>query len=297
MRNLPLPSRDLVREHLQKAIKTYRYKGETRGHNITLAELDQIIALYDLYDQDRAAPNDAFRGEEFPDTLIDALYKAYDLTQETRKLSSIREILFKNISLCPICGIDPAVELDHHLPRSVFKPLSIYTRNLVPTCHACNHAKLAGFGEQDEDEKRYLHAYFDELPDIRFLVADVEIRDSGLVVRFRILADLELPEGFAERLEEQMTVLKLNERYQQEINLYISSHAVSLHLQYSVSGKDSVRSFLNLQSRHEQRAFYRNHWRPTLLAALAQHDEFIDGGFADVLPLAPDILDDMAKHD
>jgi hypothetical protein len=296
MRNLPLPSRDMARHHLEKAIKMYRYKGEILGHTITPEELDQVLALYDLYDLQRAAPSDDFKGAVFPEGLSDALYKAYDLTQETRKLTSIREILFQNITLCPICGIDPVVELDHHLPRSVFKALAIYTRNLVPLCHACNHTKLAGFGAQGEEEKRFLHAYFDELPDVNFFAAKVEIREGGLIVQFRILTDAGLPLGFAERLQEQMTALKLNERYQQEINSYISGHAVSLHLQYSVNGKESVRSFLSLQARHERTAFYRNHWRPTLLAALAEHDAFIDGGFAQVLPLAADILEDMESN-
>ena len=297
MRNLPLPSRDSARDDLVKSIRARRYRREDRGHAITPEELNAILALYDRYDRDHAKPCDALKGGAFPKTLTDALYRAYDSTQEGRRLYSVRRLLFSDVDLCPICGIDPVAELDHYLPRSVFKPLAIYTRNLVPMCHACNHAKLAGFGAQGDGETRFLHAYFDKLPDVDFLRAEVAIRDGGLVVEFSIAEDAALPGDYAERIAHQMTALNLNARYEAEVNTYISSHAVALHLQYGIDGAKGVRAFLKLQSRFEMQAFYRNHWRPTLLGALASHDQFTDGGFAAVLPMPKDILDDIASLD
>lgn len=293
MRNLPLPSRDAALDDLKKALRTYRYRGKELGYAATEKDLEDIIALYDHYDGTGAEPCDALKGDTFSKELIEALYNAYDLTQENRKLDSIRELIFSDVELCPICGIDPAVELDHHLPRSVFKPLSIYTRNLVPLCHACNHTKSAGFGDQDEEERRFLHAYFDALPDLNFLVADIVIRDGGLVVEFKVSETIALPGKYGKRLTHQMTALNLNDRYKSEINTYISGHAVALHLHFGSGGAKSVRKFLKLQARYEVGEFYRNHWRPTLLNALAAHDEFTDGGFADVLPMPQDILDDI----
>jgi hypothetical protein len=294
LRNLPLPSRDSARDDLIKAIKAYRYKGVMRGYTATDADIEAILKLYDQYDEDAALPLDVLKGGEFSQRLIDALYDAFDLTQEKRKLKSIRKLVFSSVTLCPICGIAPAKELDHYLPRSVFKPLSIYTRNLVPLCHDCNHIKLAGFGDQDDAEKRFLHAYFDALPDVDFLTANIEIRGSGLVVDFTISEAIALPDGLADRLTNQFTALKLNERYKQEINTYLSSHAVSLHTASRAEGEKGVRHFLSLQARYELQAFYRNHWRPTLLNALIRHDEFVDGKFREVLPMPLDILEDLA---
>ncbi|MDX0949875.1 HNH endonuclease [Sinorhizobium medicae] len=293
MRNLPLPSRDSAENDLRTTIQKYRHKKQLLGHAITSAEVTAVLAIYDRYDEDLGAPCDALKGGAFPASLIHALELAYDRTQKGRKLSALREALFAGVKLCPICGIDPPTELDHFLPRSSFKPLSIYTRNLVPLCHACNHTKLAGFGDLDEDEHRFVHVYFDALPDIQFLRARTEIRDAGLVVEFAVPDQAVLPGGFSDRLNHQMTSLRLNERYETEVNTYISGHAAALHIQYETNGQQAVQNFLRLQARYEIGAFYRNHWRPTLLAALADNNEFTDGGFAEVLHIPEDLLDDF----
>ncbi|MFQ3456004.1 HNH endonuclease signature motif containing protein [Bradyrhizobium sp. UFLA01-814] len=294
MRNLPLPSRAAAREDLIKAIKTYRYNGEVRGYTATSEDIDAILELYDRYDEGAGLPLDVLKGTALSEHLVDALYDAYDFTQEKRKLWSVRNLIFSGVTLCPICGISPARELDHYLPRSVFKTLSIYARNLVPLCHHCNHVKLAGFGGQNEAEKRLLHAYFDAIPDVDFLKAEVDIRGPSLVVDFAIDGTVAAPLELIGRLTHQFTTLRLNQRYRQEINAYLSSHAVALHTSHRAGSANGVRRFLSLQARYELSAFYRNHWRPTLLHALATHNEFCDGRFKEVLPMPPSILDDLA---
>jgi hypothetical protein len=291
MRNLPLPPRNTDRGDLQKAIRRYLYKGIQRGHDISAVELEEVIALYDRYDSDHAASCDLFKGEVMPQTLRDAIYAAYDTTQEGRRLDGIRELIIKGVDLCPVCGIGPAVELDHFLPRSVFKPLAIFTHNLVPMCHSCNHAKLAGFATGDD--RASLHPYYDLLPDVDFLHAHVEIENGGLSIEFSIDLNAALPEGFAGRLDAQMQTLDLNSRYQREVNSYISGHAIALNLCASANGPDGVRDFLQLQARYEVERFYRNHWRPVILGALALHPAFVNGGFATVLPVSQEILVDM----
>lgn len=295
MKNIPIPSRDSVRDDLIKSIATYTYKRQLLGHSITENEIDQVLAIYDLYDADQGVASDALKGTGLPQSLIDALEAAFDKTQEKRKLYSLRQLLFEGVDLCPICGIAPPVELDHFLPRSIFKPLAIYPRNLVPLCHSCNHTKLAGFGDQDDEAARFIHAYFDIIPDEQFLSAEIDMQHGALIVTFNVSVDAELPEGYARRLSRQITSLKLNDRYEREVNIYISSHAVALHLQHNAGGRESVASFLEFQARYERRRFYRNHWRPTLLSALAQHHDFIDGGFKYVLPLPDDVLDDISN--
>jgi hypothetical protein len=171
-------------------------------------------------------------------------------------------------------------------------PLSIHARNLVPMCHPCNHAKLAGFGNGGA---AFLHVYYDKLPDVDFLKVDVTLNGGALVATFAIDAGAALPAGFTGRLSGQMQALGLDERYQQEVNTYVASHAAALHLAHSANGQDGVRTMLRLQLRFERRAFHRNHWRPALLQALAGHDGFTDGGFAEVLPIPADMLSDLAS--
>ena len=292
MRNLPNPSRDRDKSDLRKAVRRYTYGGVPKGHNIIAAEVEGVVKLYDLYEANRGTACDALKGCDLPVTLLDTIHAAFDKTHEGRQLHALREMLFKGVALCPICGIAPPTELDHHLPQSVFKPLGIHARNLVPMCHLCNHAKLAGFGEGGA---AFLHVYYDTLPDVDFLKVDIALDGGTLVATFTIDAEAVLPAGFTDRLSGQMQVLELNDRYQQEVNTYVASHAVTLHLAYGADGQDGVCTILRLQARFERRAFHRNHWRPVLLRALTDHDGFTSGGFAEVLPIPADMLSDLAS--
>lgn len=292
MRNLPEPSRDRDKSDLLKAVRRYNYGGVPKGHNITATEVEEVVKLYDLYEADCGAACDDLRGGSLPSTLLDTIQAAFEKTQEGRQLRALREMLFRGVAQCPICGIDPPTELDHQLPQSVFKPLSIHARNLVPMCHLCNHAKLAGFGQGGA---AFLHVYYDKLPDLDFLKVDVALDGGTLVATFAVDAGAALPAGFSDRLSDQMQSLGLDDRYQQEVNTYITSHAAALHLAHSANGQDGVRTILRLQARFERKAFHRNHWRPALLRALADHDGFTDGGFAKVLPIPAEMLSDLAS--
>jgi len=143
------------------------------------------------------------------------------------------------------------------------------------------------------DNTAPLHPYYDVLPDVDFLQAYIEIKNGGLSVTFAIDLNAILPGGFAGRLDAQLQALELNSRYQKEVNSYISGHAIALHLRASTNGFDGVREFLQFQARYETGRFYRNHWRPVLLRALATYLPFVNGGFAAVLPVPQEILNDM----
>ena len=213
MRNLPKPPRDDDQSDLQKAVRSYTYGGVLKGHCITQAEIDEVVQLYNIYERCFGAACEELKGATLPTTLLDAIHSAYEKTYEGRQLYSLREMLFKGVALCPICGIGPPIELDHHLPQSLFKPLSIHARNLVPMCHPCNHAKLAGFGT---DGAAFLHVYYDEFPDLDFLKVDLTLDGATLVAAFAIDTTTALPVEFAGRLSSQMLTLGLDDRYQQE---------------------------------------------------------------------------------
>ncbi|MFI5020335.1 MAG: HNH endonuclease [Alphaproteobacteria bacterium] len=284
MRTLPCPSRDRVRDHLITALEVYESNGVRRGYEVTPAELDSIVTLYDAYDCLYGAPDVRLRGPGLDEALRTAVHDGYEFTQLGRKLAAIRAELMRGVELCPICGISAPRELDHHLPRSAFHPLAIYVRNLVPLCHDCNHSK--GPGEAAEPEMRFIHPYFDDLPDVLFLRAAVSIDNGGLLVEYDIDPAAALPELTRSRLSYQLRRLKLNERYAREINAYLTSHTIAIRCSYDSGGADTVRSFLNMQAAVEEIVFHRNHWRPVLLRALASHQAFCDGGFTVVLPLA-----------
>jgi hypothetical protein len=278
MKNLPSPSKLTVRADLEKVLYTYIWKGQVRGYAPTNAEFDAIIAIYNLYDRALGMPSDALKGPGLDVALSNAIKHAYPQTYVKGKIPHIREAAFQNVDLCPVCGIDPPVELDHYLAKSEFRPLSIYPWNLVPLCEACNGNKLA------QDSGKFVHAYFDLLPDVQFLQVEVSIENGGLITEYSIDSDAALPTPLLEKLEFQMEALSLNDRFQKDVNTYLIGHTTALYLSDEHGGGDGVRYFLNRQANVETHAFYRNHWRPVLLNALANTDEFCDGGFKEILP-------------
>jgi hypothetical protein len=278
MKNLPYPPKTTTKTDLKAVLYTYNYKGEVRGYDPTDDEIDAILAVYDLYDQSLGAPSDALKGPGLAPALNKAIRHAYPQTYENGKIPHIREAAFEKVDLCPICGVDPPVELDHHLPKSVFLPLSLYAWNLVPLCEACNGAKLAG------DAGKFVHAYFDIVPDVQFLRVNVSIENGGLITEYSIDGNADLAAALLTKLQFQMEALSLNSRFQKDVNSYLVAHTTGLHMAAGLGGVDAVRYYLRKQATVETHAFYRNHWRPVLLHALANHDDFCSGGYKNVLP-------------
>ncbi|WP_353098430.1 HNH endonuclease [Stenotrophomonas lactitubi] len=290
MRNLPEPDRTDARATLEQALTQYRYSGVLRGYAGTPAEVNEVLALYDDYDTLRGVAAAALQAPAMGAELKQALHDAYDQTQKRRRLKHLREQVLGGVELCPVCGIDPPTELDHVLPRSDYQALAIYVRNLVPLCHLCNHRKLAGFAEPGE--LGFVHAYFDLFPDVQFLQVQVELAGAALITTFSVDALAVTVEDLGERLANIHTRLELNNRYRAEVNLYLAGQAIALHGAYEARGSAGVQAHLRGQARYETGRFYRNHWRPTLLYALAEHDTFCDGGFADVFTVPADALED-----
>jgi len=144
-----------------------------------------------------------------------------------------------NVEQCPICGISPPRVLDHYLPKSVFDPLAIYVRNLIPLCVECNSHK--GAAAPTSPEQRFLHAYFETLPQIRFLVATVAIQGAGLIVDFDVDPQAALDDIIHQRLTYQLARLRLKERQAKEINTYLVGHISAMHAFYDAGGAASLR--------------------------------------------------------
>lgn len=285
MRNLPRPARDQAREELSIALQVQERDGKPRGYPASPAKLDAIIALYDAYDAALGAPGELLKGANLDAALRTAIQGCYELTQRGRRLAAIRAALMQGVELCPICGISPPRVLDHHLPKATYHPLAIYVRNLVPLCGDCNQSK--GTAASANLAERFVHPYFEPLPEVRFLRAMVTIINHGLVVEFGVDPAADLPELLRARLDHQLRRLHLNARYAREINTYLAGHATAMHMCFETLGAEGVRRYLRTQADVEFRQFHRNHWRSVLLLALANHDELCAGAFRDLVPPVP----------
>jgi len=186
------------------------------------------------------------------------------------------------VELCPICGIAPPRQLDHHLPRSDYRPLAVYPRNLVPLCQECNQSKSKSATENPAQQ--FFHPYLEDIPETPFLRAAVTLEAGGLIATFDIDPTAPIEAIVSERLSFVLQRLKLNERYAREINIYLTSQATAIRMLFDSAGADGVRAYLLAQAGVESRQFHFNHWRPVLLRALAAHEGFCSGEFTAVLP-------------
>jgi hypothetical protein len=278
---LPCPSRDEARAYLVRAIEPYVHAGVAKGYAATGAEIDSVVAIYDAYDASLGGPAEALKGGGLGQELRDAIYSGYGFTQSGGKLALVRASLLAGVELCPICGIAPPRQLDHHLPRSHYHPLAVYPRNLVPLCQECNQSKSKSAAE--EPGQQFFHPYLEAIPNTQFLRAAVAIEGGGLVAAFEIDPDAPIEAAVRARLSFVLQRLKLNERYAREINIYLTSQATAIRMLFESAGADGIRSYLVAQADVESRRFHLNHWRPVLLRALAAHDGFCTGEFTHVL--------------
>lgn len=246
----------------------------------TAAEITAVKALYSAYDANLGRPADSLKGEVLGAELREAIKNAYGEVQETGRLKDLRSRLKLAPAHCPMCGFGPIQDLDHHLPKSIYKPLAIYPRNLVPSCSTCNKKKYTVAA--GESSKHFFHVYLESLPDEIFFVADVALDpiSGALRVEFSIQRPEAMSEELAQRLTFQADRLELNLRYPKEINTYLSSLSVSLEDAYGEEGNaEKLKNYLvRCASSHETK-FGKNDWRPALLRGLALCEAFCNGGF------------------
>jgi hypothetical protein len=268
---------DDLRNHLKIALT---HVDGTIVYPITDAQKESVLELYRNYDANSGIPVAALKSPTFGQLFLAALQNSYSQIQIGGRLKDLRDELIMLTSLCPYCGFGEITNLDHHLPLSLYKGLSIYPKNLVPCCGTCNNKKRAVGGEQAN--KQFQHIYFNPIPEgIIFFKATAHLDAGSLSVMFEIQDAEGMPPETLERLRFQINRLKLNDRYVSTINDFIISHKLSFEMMFEIrnSGED-VKSFIHRSAISLGKEYGLNDWRPVLFRALAECNEFCDGGFS-----------------
>jgi len=279
---LPKPSVEGAQEELKKALTL---TNGTPVYPINSEEEKFILFIYDLYDECKGRPNEGLTPSKLGDTLTNALQSAYNQVQKGQRLQFLRDNLKLAAKRCPFCGIGPVTDLDHHLPRSIYKALAIYSRNLIPSCGTCNNKKRAAVGEVPEQQ--FIHAYFEDIPNESFLQVEVNLSDTGaLVAIFKITQTSDMTDELYQRLVFQMERLELHQRYTAEMNNFLSSLEVSFEDAFGEdSSSERLRDFILRTAKSQERKLGLNDWRTALLNGLAECKPFCNGGFRLVFSL------------
>lgn len=264
--------------------KAFSYASGRVKHVISSLEKASVQDMYNEYERLRGTPNNVLKASSLRKELRGAFEVAYKEVQKAGRLKHLRSSLFLNARKCPCCGILPVDELDHYLPKSTYQILSIYSSNIVPYCHVCNKHKLASEGQVPEE--RFIHAYYDIIPeDEQFLFAVVWIQGKGLQCDLEIRKTPGLTDTMVKRLKFQIGRVNLQERIIRELFDFLMPLAFAIKEIYESGGAGIVKSFLTNTANQLKKTYGLNDWHPVIIDALADCNDFCEGGFYQCLAL------------
>ena len=197
-----------------------------------------------------------------------ALYGLYDSkTYEGQSLHFIREALMKRITTCPMCGIQPPSQLDHQMPRSEFKSLSVCRLNLVPLCGVCNNKKRA------KDPSKFIHPYYDTaIRDLPFFVITIHSSPEThrMSWKFSVNKEVIANKDLSDKIENQIGVVKLVKRLRCETIELLSDILSAADL----TSQQTLDPTLNYEYRKFANRRGMNDWHTVFLKALIDSPRF-----------------------
>ena len=237
--------------------------------NGQLNKPDGVIMNYIYREYDK---NHGSISSDVDDKLCDkqkkSLYSLYDnQIYKGGKLYYIRESIFGLAKVCPMCGFGELHHLDHQMPRSKFKSLSVCRLNLIPTCGVCNNWKKA------KDPSKFIHPYYDHaIENVPFFVVDINSDPDthNLYWSFSINETLIADETLREKLTFQIGAIHLYERLENETNEMLSDMLSGIE----ELTKEALDETLKSEYRKHSRRRGVNDWHTVFVKSLIDSPHF-----------------------
>jgi hypothetical protein len=121
------------------------------------------------------------------------------------------------------------------------------------------------------------HPYFDNWDELQLIRAVVEVEER-VDIEFSVDYD-QLPPGVADRARMHFETLDLAALYSDHASIELVQRKIDFQLTFENGGPNTLRSEL-LREYRSRCAPFPNAWQPALYKALAESDEFVNGGFA-----------------
>ncbi|HAQ71765.1 MAG TPA: hypothetical protein DCR48_12385 [Flavobacteriales bacterium] len=179
--------------------------------------------------------------------------------------------------LCPYCSIREPSEFDHYLPKSKFQEFAVFSKNLIWTCHQCNHKKREHFSQTN----RYLNTYYDVIPEAQFLFCRIglPIESEGVSFYFK------KPDGITLRQHQDIVShakkLNLLETYEHLAAQKLPIWLKKWQFLAEDCNKEELKSHLTLDMNAEIRGdldkYGKNHYKYALkVSVLKSIDEIVE---------------------
>lgn len=164
------------------------YRGQPTKKPTLVALSAQVKLRYDEYAlkfnaNDLIMISNSNRNGEEKEALIH-LYESNSKIVSNLK-AKIKETQDEHLrQICPNCGILPALEVDHYVPKELYPDFSIYSSNLIWSCKTCNGKKLQYWKEATY--RGIINFYIDDIPSFNFLGCEVTSNNGVLKAIFFI---------------------------------------------------------------------------------------------------------------
>ncbi|XTZ13614.1 HNH endonuclease [Micromonospora echinospora] len=166
---------------------------------------------------------------------------------------------------CPYCRRVDVVTLDHYLPKEAWPEFSVFSKNLIPVCMECNWKKLNKVGAGLD---RFIHPYFDALPIVRVLSADIFAAD-GIAVTYRLEYSEPVSEELFKAWSYHFTELGLASAYEADAVEELAVLAEAVRILSEVDDPTaSIVQHVTVQHLSLDGALGINHWRSALYKAI-----------------------------
>jgi len=176
---------------------------------------------------------------------------------------------------CPFCGHRTVSTLDHSMPKAQHPALAVTPINLIPCCKDCNHSK--GNLELETVEDQLLNAYYDDVSDGRWLIAEI-VEGAPPAAKFFVETPEEWEITIASRVENHFEQLELAKLYASQAGRQLQNMKGALSEIYDAAGIAAVRQDLERRARGCRQVSV-NSWEGALYEAAAASDWYCDGGF------------------
>ena len=125
--------RPTVTDAAADVVTAMTYADGSQRYPLAPRESAAIAAVYEAYDRLSGEPGPHLSHPDLGRECVDAVERGYEEVQKHGRLSTLRSRLMLEVQHCPSRGFGEVTQLDHFLPKSAYKVLAIYPRNLVPS--------------------------------------------------------------------------------------------------------------------------------------------------------------------